>query len=83
MALFTGHIRMCARQRELGFVVVKIHIIPTGRIMAKRAIGAVFSIVFIILFMAGVTIGGRSLIHAILMAGLAIYVGMIPFQLER
>ena len=82
MTLFAGHIRMTAREREWTLVVIEIDIIPTAWVMTQRTVGAVLSIMFIILFVAGITVCGGVFIDAVLVACLTRSFGMLAFQLE-
>lgn len=51
MTLFTCHARVGAGQREVAEIVVEAGIMPIGGVMAGSAIGAVLTVVFIILLM--------------------------------
>jgi len=82
MALFTGHIHVCARQWEVGKVMVKTCAFPIIRSMASRAIGAELAIVLVILLMARVAILRRAFEHVIDMALVTFHFGMFTFQFE-
>jgi hypothetical protein len=82
MALLTSQTYMTTRQREVAFVVVKRGIFPIGRGMASGAIGAELAVVFIVLFVAGVTIAGGAFVNPVLMAFFALRFGMLAFELE-
>ena len=50
-----------AGQREVRAVMIEVNMIPTGGVVAGRTVGAKFSIVIVILLMAGIAIHRRAL----------------------
>jgi len=82
MALFATHLGMCAFQFEGRKVVIKGCITPTLRRMASRTIRAKRALVLILVFMAGITILGRTFEYIIDMAFFTFYFCMFPFQFE-
>ena len=82
MALRTTNVAVCTSQRELALVMIEGGISPRCRFMAGRAIRTKLAVMFILLFMAGVTICRSAFEHAILMALLTGYVGMPSLKLE-
>ena len=71
VTLLTGDTHMRARQREVGEVVIKVGIFPIIRGVTATAVRAELTVVFIVLLMAGVTIGGRTCEDIILMTTFA------------
>lgn len=69
-------------QREGAPVMVKGGILPIAGRMAGGTIGAKPALVFIILFVAGVTVGRRTFVNAILVALFALRFGVLAFQFE-
>lgn len=82
MALLALHVRVRARQREVGAVVVEGSAVPIRGGMAYSAVRAELTVMFIILFMAGITISGSALEHVIDVALIAFHFGMSALQLE-
>lgn len=62
--------------------MVKVDIIPIRQGVAGSTVCAKATVVFVILLVAGITIRGRSLKHAVLMAFFASDISMFAFQLE-
>jgi len=83
VALLALEVRVCTHQRKGGFAVIEGGLIPRGRRMARAAIRAKLAAVFIILCVTGITIHWRAFEHTVLVTVLALYVGMLAFQLER
>ena len=67
---------MLTGQWEVGLVVVEGDVIPFGWLMASRAIGAEFSAVAVIFFVAGITVGGCAFVNIIDMALLTLYINV-------
>jgi len=82
MALLASQSNMPPRQREVAQVMVEGRILPIGRVMTGGTIGAESAAMLIVLLMTGVTIRGRTLIHTVLVAGLALRFGMFAFEFE-
>lgn len=74
-------VHTCSRCRETGMVEGGVS--PIGWVVAGLALGSILSVVFIILFMAGVTVFWRAFEYIIHMAFLAGDTGMFAFQFER
>ena len=83
VALCASHTHMRARQREVGEVVIEVGILPTIRSVTAPAVRAKLTVVFIVLLMAGVTIGGRALENIVNMALLAFGLGVFAFKFEN
>ena len=71
MAIIASHGNMCAIQGESAHVVVERDILPVFWRMTGSTISAKLTIVLVILLVAGITICGRALINASLVATLA------------
>ena len=83
MAFLTGHVEMTPDKREGRVcIVIEGRILPAGGFMARRTIRAEFAIVFIILFMTGVAIGGRAFEKAVEVALLTLHTGVRAFEFE-
>ena len=82
MALLALYFRVRARQREVGAVVVKVGPVPARGGMTYGAVCSELTVMFIILFMAGITIGGRALEDIVDMALIAFHFGVPALQLE-
>ena len=82
VTLLTFHIGMRAIQLESRQVMVKGSWFPTRDFVTGAAILSKFSLMLIILFMAGKTGAGSTLEHAIHMAVGAFHIGMLAFQFE-
>lgn len=82
MTVLAGHVRMTAYQRKRCPVMIEIGILPIGWIMTGRAIGAIISVVCIILLVAGIAIRGRALENLVDMAGVTGSFPVPAFKLE-
>lgn len=82
MALLALHIRVRTRQREVGAVMVKVCAVPTRGGMTYGAVRSELTVMLIVLFMAGITNGGRAFEDIVGMALLAFHFGMPALQLE-
>ena len=74
---------MFSFQFKRGQVVVKLYIKPTARVMAGRAVQPKLPVMFIILLMTGVTIGGCALEGIVGVTFLTCNLGVFPVQFER
>lgn len=74
---------MRAVQWEVAAVVIETRIVPVRWLMTGRTIRAELALVFVILLVAGITVGRRAFILAIHVARLACHFGVLAFQLER
>jgi hypothetical protein len=83
MTLLTSQGRVSTGQREVTFVVIKIHMIPTGWIMAGRTVFTKLPIVLVILLMTRIAIHGRSFELLIDMTRFTGDVRMPALQFER
>lgn len=81
MTAFAGH-GMPTRQREIGPVMIKVHLIPTGRVMADRAVAAVLAAMRVILLVTGKAVGWRAQEYLVEMAGLTGNFKVLAFQFE-
>lgn len=82
MTLLTCQARVGAGQREVAEVVVKVCIMPIRGVMAGGAIGAVLTVVIIILLMTGITIHRRASGLPVYMTRLTGYICVFALQLE-
>ena len=82
MALFTSHSNVTTGQREVALVVVEGCVLPIGWFMTGGAIGAIFAFMLIVLFMAGVAIGGCPFVNTILVTRFTICFGVFAFEFE-
>ena len=71
VTLLTGDTHMRARQREVGKVMIEVGILPFIRRVTATTVRAKLTVVFVVLLMAGVTIGGRTCEDIILMTTFA------------
>ena len=83
VTLLTGDTHMRARQREVGEVVIEVRILPVIRGVTAPAVRAKLAVVFVILLMAGVTIGGRACKDIILMTTFAGDARVSAFEFEN
>ena len=60
MAFLAGHTGMCAGEREVRFVVIERHVIPTGGPVTCRTVRAKLAVVGVVLFVTGVAIRRRA-----------------------
>jgi hypothetical protein len=60
MAFLASQGRVGAGQREVRAVMIEVNMIPTGGVVAGRTVCAKFSIVIVILLMAGITSHRRA-----------------------
>ena len=82
MALFASQPDMAPREREVATIVVEGRIFPTGRVMAGSTIGAVFTIMLVVLPVAGITVSGGTSEDTVLMTGFTFHFGVFTLQLE-
>ena len=82
MAFLTADLGVCARQRELGPIVVKGCVFPIIRGVTTATVRAKFAVVFVVLLVAGITICGRARKDIILMATFAGRFRMFAFEFE-
>ena len=60
MTLLASYICVSTSQWELTFVMIEVDMIPTGGVMAGRAVGAKFSTVIVILLMTRIAVHRRT-----------------------
>ena len=80
MALVTGYVCMSTGKRE--FAVIKAGAVPARSVVTSRTVGSELTVMLIILFMAGITIGGRAFEDVIDVALLAFHFGVPALQFE-
>lgn len=73
---------MAANQWEFGKVVIEVSILPVRRTMAGGAIRAIFTLMFIILLMAGIAIHGCAMELLVYMTLLTSRFHVFAFQFE-
>ncbi len=73
---------MPAGQRKFGGIVIEMHIIPTGGVMADRAVTAILTTMGILLFVAGVTVCRSALEYLVDMAGFTRNFLVLAFEFE-
>ena len=83
MALLTSQTNMATREREVAQVMIESGILPIGRRMTCSTIGTVFAFVFIVPFMAGVTVYGSTYKGTILVARFAFHLRVLTLQFEH
>ena len=74
--------RVFARQRESRVAMIEIHIRPAACHMTGTAVRTKLPIMLILASVTGITIRGRSLIHAIDMAGSTLHTRVFACQRE-
>ncbi len=82
VTLLAGNSCVAAGKREIGFVVIKGHIVPFGGAVTGGAIGAEFAVVCIVFLVAGEAIGGRALVGVVHVAFFTADVDMCAFEFE-
>lgn len=82
VALLAIDLLMRARQRKITARVIEGRVLPIGGRVAGGAVRAKFSVVFIVLRVAGIAIRGRPLIDIVFVAILAVGLGVFALQLE-
>lgn len=82
MAGLANRIDVRAGQREIAESMIEGRITPIGRGVAGRTVRAKAAFMFIVLTVAGIAIGRRALVHAILVAIFARDFGVLSFQFK-
>lgn len=82
MAFLAIDLLVRARQREVTAGVIEGGVLPIRWVVTGRTVGAIFSIMLIILRVAGEAIRRCALIHIVLVTFLAGCLGVFPFQLK-
>ncbi len=82
MALLASQASVTPRQREVGFIMIEGNSIPVGGLMTGSAVSSEFAVVFIVLFVAGITISRSAFVSAVLMTLLTACFLMFAFQFE-
>ena len=82
MALLALHADMRTRQWEVRPVVVEGGVFPIVRGVTAAAVCAVFAVVFVILLMTGIAVGGCAFENVVHMALFAFCFGVFAFEFE-
>ena len=83
MTALTFQTDMPTREREVRFIVVEGHVIPTRGLVAGGTVRAKLSAMLILLAMAGVAIAGRAFVCPVLVTLFTLRLGVFPLQFER
>lgn len=82
MTALASHVHMRAGQREVAAAVVKGGILPIRGVMAGGAVRAELTVVFVILAVTGIAVGGCAFVHVIYMALFTAHFRVFAFQFE-
>lgn len=82
MTLLTCRAGVTAREREVRAVVVETCVFPIRRVVAGFALGSKPPAVFVVFAVAGITIGGRTLVNVVHMAFFTGGFGVFPLQFK-
>lgn len=76
------HVFVLTRQREAGYTVIEMYILPGTGVVTGSAVGAELSVVGIVRGMTAITIGWRAFVFTIDMAGRTCHTNMAACQRE-